>query len=229
MVNSSDSVSYCLESQQKNKSQPPSSSSPKKKHEDDENVSYTEAIVRRRKQQKKYLIWNMNDVLLILKDLINIPFSKKQLMEEVKKLKMRFNFYSQRSKDGKQFSFTNSYEKELFRLSTIIWAKNETEDTFSENRQDQAKQKRVNDTRMDKDKSEELGVMDEFDALQDALEASTSFQILGKTQQKMLFQNLKTLGAQRRKELAGEWKSLLNEEMELHMKKLTFFAQLSCA
>ncbi|WZZ71718.1 hypothetical protein YC2023_083088 [Brassica napus] len=185
------------------------------------------------------------------KDLINIPFSKKQLMEEVKKLKMRFNFYSQRSKDGKQFSFTNSYEKELFRLSTIIWAKNETEDTFSENRQDQAKrmlaallililgscfeqgplvkQKRVNDTRMDKDKSEELGVMDEFDALQDALEASTSFQILGKTQQKMLFQNLKTLGAQRRKELAGEWKSLLNEEMELHMKKLTFFAQLSCA
>ena len=91
------------------------------------------------------------------------------------------------------------------------------------------KQKRVNDTRMDKDKSEELGVMDEFDALQDALEASTSFQILGKTQQKMLFQNLKTLGAQRRKELAGEWKSLLNEEMELHMKKLTFFAQLSCA
>ena len=73
------------------------------------------------------------------KDLINIPFSKKQLMEEVKKLKMRFNFYSQRSKDGKQFSFTNSYEKELFRLSTIIWAKNETEDTFSENRQDQAK------------------------------------------------------------------------------------------
>ncbi|XP_013593965.1 PREDICTED: uncharacterized protein LOC106302008 isoform X2 [Brassica oleracea var. oleracea] len=230
------------------------------KHEDDENVSYTEAIVRRRKQQKKYLIWNMNDVLLILKgiveyenergfrynsdwdifygytkDLINIPFSKKQLMEEVKKLKMRFNFYSQRSKDGKQFSFTNSYEKELFRLSTIIWAKNETEDTFSENRQDQAKdvplvkQKRVNDTRMDKDKSEELGVMDEFDALQDALEASTSFQILGKTQQKMLFQNLKTLGAQRRKELAGEWKSLLNEEMELHMKKLTFFAQLSCA
>ncbi|CAN6872264.1 unnamed protein product [Brassica oleracea] len=110
---------------------------------------------------------------------------------------MRFNFYSQRSKDGKQFSFTNSYEKELFRLSTIIWAKNETEDTFSENRQDQAKvnsddvplvkQKRVNDTRMDKDKSEELGVMDEFDALQDALEASTSFQFLGKTQQKMLF------------------------------------------
>ena len=147
-------------------------------------------MVRRRKQQKKYLIWNINDVLLILKvstyslptvyfvlvlltfffsfnvekgiveyenergfrynsdwdifygytkDLINIPFSKKQLMEEVKKLKMRFNFYSQRSKDGKQFSFTNSYDKELFRLSTIIWAKNETEDASSENRQDQAK------------------------------------------------------------------------------------------
>lgn len=70
MVNSSDSVSYCLESQQKNKSQPPSSSSPKRKHEDDENVSYTEAIVRRRKQQKKYLIWNMKDVLLILKGIV---------------------------------------------------------------------------------------------------------------------------------------------------------------
>ncbi|WZZ04951.1 GLABROUS1 enhancer-binding protein-like 3 [Brassica napus] len=223
-------------------------------------------MVRRRKQQKKYLIWNIKDVLLILKgiveyenergfrynsdwdifygytkDLINIRFSKKQLMEEVNKLKMRFNFYSQRSKDGKQLSFTNSYEKELFRLSTIIWAKNETEDASSENRQDQAKvlvlnkdvplveQKQVNDTRIDKDKSEELGGMDEFDALQDALEASTSFQSVGKTQQKMLFQNLKTLGAQRRKELAGEWKALLNEEMELHMQKLTFLAKLPCA
>ncbi|CAF2167225.1 unnamed protein product [Brassica napus] len=219
-----------------------------------------EAAKWRRKQQKKYLIWNIKDVLLILKgiveyenergfrynsdwdifygytkDLINIRFSKKQLMEEVNKLKMRFNFYSQRSKDGKQLSFTNSYEKELFRLSTIIWAKNETEDASSENRQDQAKdvplveQKQVNDTRIDKDKSEELGGMDEFDALQDALEASTSFQSVGKTQQKMLFQNLKTLGAQRRKELAGEWKALLNEEMELHMQKLTFLAKLPCA
>lgn len=73
------------------------------------------------------------------KDLINIPFSKKQLMEQVKKLKMRFEFYFQRSNVGKQLCFTNSYEKELFRLSTIIWAKNETEDAFSENRQDQAK------------------------------------------------------------------------------------------
>ena len=88
-------------------------------------------------------------------------------------------------------------------------------------------QKRVNDTRMDKDKSEELGGMDEFDALQDALEASTSFQSVGKTKQKMLFQDLKTLGAQRRKELAGEWKALLNEEMELHMKKLTLLPKAS--
>lgn len=190
MVNSSDSF---LESQQKHKSQRSSSSSSslRRKHEDDgEDVSYTEAMVRWRKQQKKYLIWNISDVLLILKvctfslclptfyffflnilfflnvekgiveyenergfrynsdwdifygytkDLINIPFSKKQLMEQVKKLKMRFEFYFQRSNVGKQLCFTNSYEKELFRLSTIIWAKNETEDAFSENRQDQAK------------------------------------------------------------------------------------------
>lgn len=33
---------------------------------------------------------------------------------------------------------------------------------------------------------------------------------------------MKTFGAQRRKELAGDWKALLNEEMELHMQKLTF-------
>lgn len=50
-------------------------------------------------------------------------------------------------------------------------------------------QKRVNDTRIDKDKSEELGGMDEFDALQGTHEASTSFESVGKTQQKMLFQN----------------------------------------
>ncbi|KAL0866643.1 hypothetical protein Bca101_045761 [Brassica carinata] len=77
------------------------------------------------------------------------------------------------------------------RLATIIWAKNETEDAFSENRLDQAKdvplveQKRVNDTRMDKDKREEQGGTDEFNVLQDALEAATSFQSLGKTQRKM--------------------------------------------
>ncbi|KAL0725087.1 hypothetical protein Bca4012_039686 [Brassica carinata] len=112
-------------------------------------------------------------------------------MEQVKKLKMRFDFYLERSKDGIQLSFTNSYEKELFRLATIIWAKNETEDAFSENRLDQAKdvplveQKRVNDTRMDKDKREEQGGTDEFNVLQDALEAATSFQSLGKTQRKM--------------------------------------------
>lgn len=90
-------------------------------------------------------------------------------------------------------------------------------------------QKRVNDTRKDKDVSQDLGGMDEFYVLQDALEAATSFQSLGKTQQKMLFQNLETLGAQRRKELAGEWKALLNEEMELHIKKLTFLGKLPCA
>ncbi|KAG5410973.1 hypothetical protein IGI04_007292, partial [Brassica rapa subsp. trilocularis] len=107
----------------------------------------------------------------------------------------------------------NSYEKELFRLSTIIWAKNETEDASSENRQDQAKvlvlnkdvplveQKRVNDTRIDiKIRARKCRENSTEDAVSE----------------------LKTFGAQRRKELAGDWKALLNEEMELHMQKLTF-------
>ncbi|KAF2593730.1 hypothetical protein F2Q70_00043710 [Brassica cretica] len=131
-------------------------------------------MVRRRKQQKKYLIWNINDVLLILKG-IQIQFRLGYLLWLYQGLDK--HTLLQKATHGRD-------------CATIIWAKNETEDASSENRQDQAKS-------------------------------------VGKTKQKMLFQDLKTLGAQRRKELAGEWKALLNEEMELHMKKLTLLTKAS--
>lgn len=52
---------------------------------------------------------------------------------------------------------------------------------------------------------------DEFCKLHEVLEMGTLFQSLGGYQQKILVQNLKNLGAQRRKELTDEWKALLGD------------------
>uniref|UniRef100_A0A1J3JLD1 Glabrous enhancer-binding protein-like DBD domain-containing protein n=1 Tax=Noccaea caerulescens TaxID=107243 RepID=A0A1J3JLD1_NOCCA len=75
----------------------------------------------------------------------------------------------------------------------------------------------------EKEKSEEDGV------LQDALEALTLFQSLGKCQQNMMLQNLKNLGEQKRRELSDEWKALFYEEMKLKIKILGFSAKLANA
>ncbi|KFK36348.1 hypothetical protein AALP_AA4G110800 [Arabis alpina] len=74
-------------------------------------------------------------------------------------------------------------------------------------------------------KSKEDGV-DEFCALQDAFEALL-FPRFGKTHQKLLLHNLKNLKAEKRRELSDEWKALLAEEVQLHIKKLTFSTKLA--
>ncbi|CAA7055728.1 unnamed protein product [Microthlaspi erraticum] len=71
------------------------------------------------------------------------------------------------------------------------------------------------------------GEDNELCVLQEVLEAGTLFQSLGKKQQKFLCQNLKNLSAQRRKELTEEWEALLDEEMKLNIKKITFSAKLA--
>ncbi|ESQ52261.1 hypothetical protein EUTSA_v10016755mg [Eutrema salsugineum] len=78
------------------------------------------------------------------------------------------------------------------------------------------------------EEGEEAGV-DEMATLQDALEAMTWYQSFGQYQQNRLRQNLKNIGAQRRKELADEWKALLGEEMRLYARKLTLAARLASA
>ncbi|XP_023641576.1 GLABROUS1 enhancer-binding protein-like 1 [Capsella rubella] len=90
----------------------------------------------------------------------------------------------------------------------------------------------VDDNRMEKETgekgSEEDGAADELCALQDALE-TTVFQHLGSYAQKQMLEKLKTLRAKERKELSGEWKSLLVEEALFKSKKYSFTAKLANA
>ncbi|XP_020889307.1 GLABROUS1 enhancer-binding protein-like 1 isoform X2 [Arabidopsis lyrata subsp. lyrata] len=76
--------------------------------------------------------------------------------------------------------------------------------------------------------SEEDGAADELCALQDALER-TLFQHLGKYAQKQMLEKLRSLRAKDRKELSGEWKSLLAQEALLKSKKHSFSAKLANA
>ncbi|KAG7581352.1 GLABROUS1 enhancer-binding protein family [Arabidopsis suecica] len=76
--------------------------------------------------------------------------------------------------------------------------------------------------------SEEDDAADELCALQDALE-TTLFQHLGKYAQKQMLQKLRSLRAKDRKELSGEWKSLLAQEALLKSKKYSFSAKLANA
>lgn len=86
-------------------------------------------------------------------------------------------------------------------------------------------------TRMEKDnkREEEDGGVDEFCVLQDALEGMMEFKTFGKNQQKVLCRNLKSLPVYRKKELTEEWKALVDEEMKLNIKKLSFAAKLANA
>ncbi|CAH2059091.1 unnamed protein product [Thlaspi arvense] len=85
----------------------------------------------------------------------------------------------------------------------------------------------VSNITMETDKGEKEKSEEELYALQDALEATTLFQSLGRYQQKYLLGKLKKLGAQRRRELTDEWKALLAEELSLYSKKLTLSAKLA--
>lgn len=79
------------------------------------------------------------------------------------------------------------------------------------------------------DKEEKEKSEDEYCALKDAFEATTFFQTIGKYQQNLLLENLKNLRGPRRKELADECKELIDEEMKLCAKKLSFSTKLASA
>ncbi|CAE6032688.1 unnamed protein product [Arabidopsis arenosa] len=73
-----------------------------------------------------------------IKDSVEAKFSRKQLIDKVKSLKRKFTYNQGRSNDGEELSFTNTDDDEIFKLSLIIWAENETEYVSNEN-MDQAK------------------------------------------------------------------------------------------
>ncbi|XP_020884572.1 GLABROUS1 enhancer-binding protein-like 3 isoform X4 [Arabidopsis lyrata subsp. lyrata] len=73
-----------------------------------------------------------------IKDSVEAKFSRKQLIDKVKSLKRKFTYNQGRSNDGEELSFTNTDDYEIFKLSLIIWAENETENVSNEN-MDQAK------------------------------------------------------------------------------------------
>ncbi|XP_010464408.1 PREDICTED: GLABROUS1 enhancer-binding protein-like isoform X2 [Camelina sativa] len=90
-------------------------------------------------------------------------------------------------------------------------------------------EKRVEKKKGEKGSEEEDGSADdELCALKDALEA-TMFQHIGNYAQKQMLQKLKTIKAKERKELSGEWKSLLAQEALLKSKKYSFTAKLANA
>ncbi|CAE6203067.1 unnamed protein product [Arabidopsis arenosa] len=225
-----------------------------RKHEDDD-ISGSETMLRKRKKLKTATTllepsssgawkrnWTRTEELLILegiedyekenkcsytsdwnaiydriRDSMGSDFSKKQLIDKVYKLKLRFGDNQARSNAGKRLSFTSAHDKQVFKLSTVIWGNNKTKYEIM----DQTK-KRVSNAIDDgeKEKCEDLNV------LQDALEVVASFPSLGIYQQKSLLQNLKNLGATQRKKLTDEWKALLAEDMQLGIKKQSFYAKL---
>ncbi|XP_010450559.1 PREDICTED: GLABROUS1 enhancer-binding protein-like 3 [Camelina sativa] len=153
-------------------------------------------------------------------------FSKRQLQDKINKMKRRFN--RARSNGRKIISFTDDADdKQIFELSTVIWGGNNTKTASCENYMDQRKEDDVPCGEQhvliddgEKDKSEDLNV------LQEALEMAASFRSLGSYQQRSLLRNLKNIGDTQRKELTDEWKALLAQDMQLGIKKQSFYAKL---
>ncbi|XP_019086366.1 PREDICTED: GLABROUS1 enhancer-binding protein-like 1 [Camelina sativa] len=81
------------------------------------------------------------------------------------------------------------------------------------------------------DKEKKSDEEDDLCVLKEALEAAvtTSFQGLSQYQKNLMFQNLKNLGAETRKELTDGWKELSVEVLRLNAKKQTFFAKFANA
>ncbi|XP_010505166.1 PREDICTED: GLABROUS1 enhancer-binding protein-like 3 [Camelina sativa] len=73
-----------------------------------------------------------------IKDNVEAKFSK-QFIDKVKRLKRKFIYNQGRSNDGKDVSFTDTDDDEIFKLSMMIWAKSETEHVVSNEDMDQAK------------------------------------------------------------------------------------------
>ncbi|KAG7544094.1 GLABROUS1 enhancer-binding protein family [Arabidopsis thaliana x Arabidopsis arenosa] len=215
-----------------------------RKNEDDD-ISGSEAMLRNRKKLTMTTLlepsspgacknWTKTEELLILelsytsdwnavydriRDSMVSDFSKAQLTNKILKLKLRFGDNLAKSIAGKRLSFTNTDDEQVFKLSKIIWGKNITTNSASNEIMDQTKKERVSDDG-EKEKCEDLNV------LQEALDVAASFLRLGNYQQKWLLRNLKNLGATQRKELTDEWNALVAEDMQLCIKKQSFYAKL---
>ncbi|XP_020873199.1 GLABROUS1 enhancer-binding protein-like 3 isoform X2 [Arabidopsis lyrata subsp. lyrata] len=145
-------------------------------------------------------------------------------MSKVDRLKnRRFRANQARATDGNIPYFTNTHDEQVFKLSKILWGtEKETNFAYEE---DQIKEESLKIDDGEKDKCEEDG-MDDLRLLQEALVLAASFQSLGNNQRKSLLQNLRNVGATQRKELKDDWKALLAEEMQLDIKKQSFYAKL---
>lgn len=91
------------------------------------------------KETKSSHTSNWNAVYDRIRDSMESDFSKRQLENKIHKLKLRFRDYQTRSYDGKRLSFTNVHDKQIFRLSTVIWGQNKTKSASNENNMDQTK------------------------------------------------------------------------------------------
>ncbi|CAH8277750.1 unnamed protein product [Arabidopsis lyrata] len=182
-----------------------------------EELLILEGIENYEKENKSSYTSDWNAIYDRIRDSMGSDFSKKQLVDKVYKLKLRFGENQARSNAGKRLSFTSAHDKQVFKLSTVIWGNNKTKYEIM----DQTKERVTNAIDDgEKDKCEDLNV------LQDALEVAAAFPSLGIYQQKSLLRNLKNLGATQRKKLTDEWKALLGEDMQLGIKKQSFYAKL---
>ncbi|CAH8277752.1 unnamed protein product [Arabidopsis lyrata] len=209
----------------------------------DDDISGTEAMLRTREQRKKtWLVssspsaaskinWTKTQELLILQGIVNFQKETKLSYTSHWDANRRFRANQARATDGNIPYFTNTHDEQVFKLSKILWGtEKETNFAYEEDqiKEDvscavQEESLKIDDG--EKDKCEEDG-MDDLRLLQEALVLAASFQSLGNNQRKSLLQNLRNVGATQRKELKDDWKALLAEEMQLDIKKQSFYAKL---
>ncbi|CAL9223982.1 unnamed protein product, partial [Arabidopsis halleri] len=215
---------------------PSSSASLKMTWSKEDEISILSGILDYQEESKSSYNQKYDAFYDYIREYMKLDFSKQQLIDKVKKLKKRFRENQARSNDGKELSFTDTDEEEVFELSKSIWAEKETERAYEENKGQTkenvpcAERERTSNANTEinngeKEKNEVDGV-DDLSVLLGALEAATSFQSLNENLQKFLRRNMKNVGANQRKELIDEWKTLLADDMQLDIKKLTFSAKI---
>ncbi|XP_010436863.1 PREDICTED: GLABROUS1 enhancer-binding protein-like 1 [Camelina sativa] len=144
----------------------------------------------------------------------------------------------ERSDDDTSSSDEEHSEQELKTPEIIISDDSDTktetncasEESIEYTKNEEDEETSHNDMEVDKEKTDEEEE-DDLYVLKDALEAAvtTSFQGLSQYQKNLMFQNLKNLGAETRKELTDGWKELNAEVLRLNAKKQTFFAKFANA
>ncbi|KAG7548760.1 GLABROUS1 enhancer-binding protein family [Arabidopsis suecica] len=147
----------------------PSSSGACKNWTKTEELLILEGIVDYQNETKLSYTSDWNAVYDRIRDSMESDFTKAQLTDKILKLKLRFGDNQARSITGKGLSCTNSDDEQVYQLSKIIWGKNITTKSASNEIMDQTK---VSDDG-EKEKCEDWNV------LQEALEVAASFLRLG--------------------------------------------------